>query len=485
MPPRPLRLATIAALLVGACSGSTQDSDNSPGDLAITPSSGYTSDPVATVITGTGFLAKVTQPQGGGEPTSDTRHRAWLGTKDGMKELDVTWRTTTTLDANVPGGLEPGIYDLTVENALGNRGTREAAYTVLLTPTFSATASVGHPSVRVGQTLTLTVTIANGGKAEVADFKLGSPVFGWDDGTSAGPATAPTDIPSKIGAGEKRSFSFTYAPDHAGNISITASAMGVDSVTGSEMTAALAAPVAVVVLLPAVLTAKLSASTARPTVGQGVKLTLELANAAGAAAADVTAVTPSTTPAGNMVCPATAPASSGASPSAAAPIRIAGGATETFTWTCTPTVQGNYTLGAVVAARDEIAGTAMATSVTGLTGSSSSTTQFSVCGKSASGATDCGSSRTWGEIIWGNRTAQIDGGVADAGAGSTTARFVAYAGKTLVESTTRTADDSGTPNPALFKFTIGNPNLVGGINRIQITACKGTRCGTPENYSRP
>jgi hypothetical protein len=251
------------------------------------------------------------------------------------------------------------------------------------------------------------------------------------------------------------------------------------------MTAALAAPVSVVVLLPAALTAKFSASTARPTVGEGVRLTLELANVAGAAAADVTAVTPSRTPAGNMVCPATAPASGGASPSAAAPIRIAGGATETFTWTCTPTAQGNYTLGAVVAARDEIAGTAVATSVTGVTGSSSSTTQFSVCGRSASGATDCGSSRTWGEIIWGNRTAQIDGGVADAGAGSTTARFVAYAGKTLVESTTRTADDSGTPNPALFKFTIGNPNLVGGINRIQITACKGTRCGTPENYSRP
>ncbi len=478
MPSRRFCLATIAGLLAGACSGSTHDSDNSPGNLAITPSAGYSSDSVATVITGTGFLVKPTQPQGGGAPTIDTRHRAWIETRDGKKELrNVTWRGTTTLGATVPGGVEAGTYDLTVENALGNRGTRKAAYTVLDTPPFSVTASVDHPSVNVGQTLTLTVTVANTGRGEIADFELGTPdlessgggalepgavsgdvpskleagaqrtlsftytpshagnisiavsatgvdsvtgeavtarlaapvavaitaspavlsvtaivdlpdvtigqdltltvtvenvgsgeitnfalgipVLGSNDGAAASPGAVPSDVPSKLGVGEQRSFSWTYTASHEGHISITASAMGVDSVTGNAVVGALAAPLAVVVhQLPAALTSKLSASSTAPNVGEDVTMTLELANVTGAAPADVTAITPSSS--ASMVCPATALAS--------APARIAGGATGTFTWTCTATAQCNYTLSAEVSATDVNAGTGMATSVTGVSG---------------------------------------------------------------------------------------------------------------------
>src|SRR6266545_4304844 len=148
MPSKLIRLATISALVAGACSGSSSSSDTSPANLAITPNVGYSSDPVATVITGTGFLAKATQPQGGGAPTLDTHHRAWIG----KTELTgVTWQATTTLDATVPAGIEPGAYDLIVENAIGNRGTLKAGYTVLATPAFSATAAVDPSSVNVGQ----------------------------------------------------------------------------------------------------------------------------------------------------------------------------------------------------------------------------------------------------------------------------------------------------------------------------------------------
>ncbi len=147
MPSRLLRLVTIAALAAGACSGSSSSSDNTPGHLTVDPKQGYSSAEVATVITGTGFLAKVTVPQGGGTPTFDTQHHAFIGDRALTK---VTWQSTTKLNATVPKDLAPGKYDLTVENALGNRGTAKAAYEVLETPVFSATAVVDHPSVNVG-----------------------------------------------------------------------------------------------------------------------------------------------------------------------------------------------------------------------------------------------------------------------------------------------------------------------------------------------
>jgi hypothetical protein len=55
----------------------------------------------------------------------------------------------------------------------------------------------------------------------------------------------------------------------------------------------------------------------------------------------------------------------------------------------------------------------------------------------------------------------------------TTAFFEAYAGSTEIDSTTRTANRNspsfGSPRP--YTFVIGNPDLVGGINRIKITVC--------------
>ncbi len=355
---RPLPLATLTMLLAGACSGSTPNGDRSPSDLSITPSQGYSSDPVATVITGTGFFAKAPQPQGGGEAALDTRHHAWIG----QTVLDVTWRSTTTLDATVPRDVAPGTYDLTVENALGNRGTLKAAYTVLPPRAFSATAIVDHPSVNVGQALALTVTFANRGTGEITDFALGTPALEFSNGGAASPGRVPT-AQSRLEAGGQQPYTWTYTPSHTGNISITASATGMDSTSGEVLTAALAAPVAVVVQTPAALTSSLSAG---PVVDQRATMTLELANAAGAASVDVTAVTPSANPAAGMVCSAAEAASTGAAPSAAAPLRIAGGTTEGITWTCTASAVGIYTLGAEVAAGDVNAGTSIATSVTGI-----------------------------------------------------------------------------------------------------------------------
>jgi len=97
---------------------------------------------------------------------------------------------------------------------------------------------------------------------------------------------------------------------------------------------------------------------------------------------------------------------------------------------------------------------------------------------------------TEGSFTWYNRTANVQGHVVDLGWGSTTAIFEAYAGDRKIDSETRTANDTTdlTWNRS-FNFTIGDTDLVGGINLIKVTVCKnmtGFRpCGTSKYYPRP
>ncbi|MFE0593833.1 hypothetical protein [Micromonospora echinospora] len=112
-------------------------------------------------------------------------------------------------------------------------------------------------------------------------------------------------------------------------------------------------------------------------------------------------------------------------------------------------------------------------------------TSFDVCGPT----NYCSLSYTFGTITWYNRTAGVTGSVVDVGPGNTTAYFEAFAGSTKIDSQTRTADDeTSLGSPRGFNFTIGDTNLVGGIDRIKITVCftdsTGQQCGTPQNFSK-
>lgn len=111
---------------------------------------------------------------------------------------------------------------------------------------------------------------------------------------------------------------------------------------------------------------------------------------------------------------------------------------------------------------------------------------FSVCG-----AVNC-TTETAGYIFWSNRTARLTGDVIDATLTNSTytvAVFEAFAGSRKIESQTRTnnpATNGGDPFRG-FNFTIGDPDLRGGIDRIKITACEepGHICGPSENFSKP
>ncbi|MGW1564307.1 hypothetical protein ACWCQ1_48890 [Streptomyces sp. NPDC002144] len=98
---------------------------------------------------------------------------------------------------------------------------------------------------------------------------------------------------------------------------------------------------------------------------------------------------------------------------------------------------------------------------------------------------------TEGTITWYNRTANLLGDVYDfGGTYGTTAIFEAFAGSVKIDSETRTAnEDSDLGFDRHFNFTIGDTDLVGGIDRIKITLCRDyggphQLCARPVNYSR-
>ncbi|MEU0789715.1 hypothetical protein ABZ342_06585 [Amycolatopsis sp. NPDC005961] len=88
-----------------------------------------------------------------------------------------------------------------------------------------------------------------------------------------------------------------------------------------------------------------------------------------------------------------------------------------------------------------------------------------------------------GGVIWGNRTSTVQGTVADYLARGTTVYFEAYAGATKIDSATRTASAH---DDVPFNFSIGDPDRVGGFDRLKITVCESgkTYCTVPVNADR-
>jgi hypothetical protein len=114
---------------------------------------------------------------------------------------------------------------------------------------------------------------------------------------------------------------------------------------------------------------------------------------------------------------------------------------------------------------------AVTTPVASATSAAWANDTFSLC----SGTCKLGAAR--GTIAWGNRTANVNGSVSDASSElHTTVIFDAYAGNTHVDHQTRTASNT----TKSYNFPIGDPDLVGGINRILITVCTTTTLGAEE-----
>ena len=102
----------------------------------------------------------------------------------------------------------------------------------------------------------------------------------------------------------------------------------------------------------------------------------------------------------------------------------------------------------------------------------------------------CVNSGTEGDITWGNRTASMSGHVTDNdpnAARFTTLHIDAFAGSTKIDSDAITTYI----NSSSFYLVIGDPDLVGGINRIRLQLCQYWQatdvrigCTTQYNYTR-
>lgn len=91
------------------------------------------------------------------------------------------------------------------------------------------------------------------------------------------------------------------------------------------------------------------------------------------------------------------------------------------------------------------------------------------------------------EIAWLNRSARLQGHVDDLAEDhrSTTLYVTAYAGDRQIAGTTRTASDGSWPGRD-FNFVIGDPDLVGGIDRIKLQVCWSgpSYCSEPAHAHR-
>lgn len=209
-------------------------------------------------------------------------------------------------------------------------------------------AAPGNPTVPggplvadVGQPVQVVFTVAAGGSATAGLT-----------GVTATPAPAAIcgavapAAPQAIPAGQSAQFTWTCTPAAAGPLNLSGTARGTDANSGLPITATPAAAAAVTVQTPAHLTVTAFQAPAAVDVGQGAAVSLTLLNAGGAAAR-IRAVVPAPSGASGLGCSAPQPPAS-----AAAPQIVAGGGTAVFTWTCTGTAAGAYSLGATVAAAD-------------------------------------------------------------------------------------------------------------------------------------
>jgi hypothetical protein len=113
-----------AAALVVRCGGSA-----TPVLTGVSPDQGTNERAVAVVVSGRGLEPDVAVDVGcDGRAVADARFEALLGDHE---LSDVRWRPEGALDATVPAGLAPGIYDLRVRTPKGALLVLPAAYQVL------------------------------------------------------------------------------------------------------------------------------------------------------------------------------------------------------------------------------------------------------------------------------------------------------------------------------------------------------------------
>lgn len=199
-------------------------------------------------------------------------------------------------------------------------------------------------SVDVGQAISVTFSVQNGGTATADLTSVALSPTGTATGvTCTGPTPA---MPQSVGAGEKRDFAFSCRATGAGVLQIGGNVAGTDHTSHAPLSDA-ATPDTISVQAPPALTAALTRDRATISLGQSVSVTLTISNAGGGSATLTRAPVPTAavgTDQTKVSCGAPSPASL---------LTVPGGGSVTYTWTCAPISTGTLNLGAQVSTSDD------------------------------------------------------------------------------------------------------------------------------------
>lgn len=324
-------------LLAALAAGCLATPDLTPRPAGLTPAGGPAGQPTAVTIRGHGFFPRTVQSSGGGPATVDATHRAWL---DDVALSDVAWVDEGTLRATVPAGaLALGPHALTVENALGRRGTLAAAFTVIDPAALGATVRLTRGVASTGQVLSLQVSLANTGGSAVQGISLSVTVQG-EGGATVGTLPAAVDV----AAGGEAALEVPLTATSAGALTVSVVATGREAISGRVVEAAASAGA-----LAVVERAALAAALALPAVleaGSAFTVTMTVSNTGGAAALGV-APGPLTLVAGSTGVLASF---TGPTPAAA---DVAGQGSATFRWSAQLQGPGSVQLTGAAAGADE------------------------------------------------------------------------------------------------------------------------------------
>jgi hypothetical protein len=229
-------------------------------------------------------------------------------------------------------------------------------------PLPGATVPVLARSSLLVSSFTASRATANVGQAVGVTLRLSNPGSTAASVTAVQPAASPGGVsctaaapvpPRTVAAGTEITFTWSCTPSTAGSYVLGGTVAAVDQVSGADVSPTLPG-LSLTAQSPAALA--VTGFTASPTtvaVGAPATVTLVLRNGGGASA-NVTAIAPTINPSSRGSCTAASP-----SP----PRVVAGGASTTFSWTCSGTTRRSYTLDATATATDANSGATLSPSV--------------------------------------------------------------------------------------------------------------------------
>jgi hypothetical protein len=276
--------------------------------LSVQNTGGTTAQAVAPALTqtGPGLLQIVSPPAAVDIAPGATVSFAWT--------LQAATAGTTSLALSAAGtdaltGLPVSVARLPAGSVLVQRAA-----------SLTAAATASPAQVSLGQTVTFAITVSNAGDATAVGVAPAVPVLSGGGGATLATSPAPQDVPG----GQSRSYVWTYTATSSGTVDFSAAASGIDANSGQTV-ACPAASATVKVQKPPVLSAVLT-SPAVVNLNDTFTVSITVANSGDATATGVA-------PSGFLASPATAVQLKGGPLPATA--SIAGGSSQTFSWTFT------------------------------------------------------------------------------------------------------------------------------------------------------